>query len=184
VKLKLAAVALLAAFLIALPYQVTFAKYDWRYDPAQYPKMAAWAGCRAQVIVTDDSPVTSYYNSLWHTLVIGGGEDSGVPYYAGLIILLHETGHCLQDQNGTLGDYGMDPVPYELDADRTAADLACSMGMDGAQMLRDTFDWAHEKFGYNGDPMHGSLDERKSQGDLAPHCMKKEVQSWASRSLR
>lgn len=183
-KLRLAAAALLAAVLVVLPYQISVALYDWRFDPAQYPKIAAWAGCRATVVVSDQSPVTSFYNSLDHVLVIGGGEDPNVPYYAGLIILLHETGHCLQDQADVLGGYGDNPVRYELGADLIAADLACALGMDGAQMLRDTFDWAHDEFGYDGDPMHGTLDERKSQGDMAPHCMKREVQGWSSASSR
>ena len=38
-KLKLTMAAMLAALLIALPFEVSFSQYDWRMDPAQYPKM-------------------------------------------------------------------------------------------------------------------------------------------------
>jgi hypothetical protein len=64
-------------------------------------------------------------------------------------------------------------VAYELDADRRSADLACGLGLDGRKLLHDTFQWAHDSFGYNGDDHHGTLAERMSQGDKATACDKR-----------
>jgi hypothetical protein len=184
VKLKLTVAAMLAALLIALPFEVAFTQYDWRLDPAQYPKMVQWAGCTAQIDVDEnDSPVRSYYVPVYHILHIGAMEDPEVPYYAGLIILLHEVGHCLQFQANPemhVSNYRADPVKYELDADRRSADLACGLGLDGRSLLRQTFQWAHDAFHYNGDDGHGTLEQRMSQADNAHLCDKK-VESWASR---
>ena len=176
--------AMLAALLIALPFEVSFSQYDWRMDPAQYPKMVQWAGCTAQIDVdADDSPTHSYYVPGYHILHIGAAEDPDVPYYAGLIILLHEVGHCLQFQANPeehVANYREHPVQYELDADRRSADLACGLGLDGRKLLHDTFQWAHDAFGYNGDEGHGTLSERMSQADNA-HACDKRVEQWASR---
>jgi hypothetical protein len=173
-RLKVALAAAAAAVLLALaPYTVQF--LDWRYDPANYPKLVKWAGCTAEVIVTDGSPAGSFYSPTDHALVIGGGEDPNVPYYAGLIILLHETGHCLQfqaDPAEQMNKYRENPVMYELDADRRAADLACGLGLDGRQLLIDTFEWARVTFGYHGDPYHGTLEQRESQAMNAHACDK------------
>jgi len=183
VKLKLTVAAMLAALFIALPFEVAFTAYDWRFDPTEYPKMVSWAGCTADVDIDQhDSVAGSYYVPGYHVMHIGARDDSGIPYFAGLIILLHETGHCLQfqaDPEGQMSAYRQDPVKYELDADRRAADLACSMGLDGKQLLRDTFQWAHDVLGYEGDPSHGTLAQRMSQGDAAPACMRR-VETWAS----
>ena len=183
-KLKLTVAAMLTALLIALPFEVSFSQYDWRMDPAQYPKMVQWAGCTAQIDVDDnDSPTGSYYVPVYHILHIGAKEDPNVPYYAGLIILLHEVGHCLQFQANPeehVANYREHPVQYELDADRRSADLACGLGLDGRKLLHDTFQWAHDAFGYNGDDGHGTLSERMSQADNA-HACDKRVEQWASR---
>ncbi len=142
----------------------------WTYSLARYPATAEWAQCHATVVTSDQhSPIESFYQPLTHTLYIGTEEDSSVPYYAGLIILLHEVGHCLQDESGWL-DAHPDTVERELDADRRSADLACGMGLDGRRLLHDTFVWAHDRFDYNGDEDHGSLAERISQGDNAQAC--------------
>jgi hypothetical protein len=168
---------MLAALLIALPFEVAFTQYDWRLDPAQYPQMVQWAGCTADIDVDEnDSPVGSYYVPVYHILHIGAKEDANVPYYAGLIILLHEVGHCLQFQANPIehvGNYRADPVKYELDADRRSADLACGLGLDGRALLRQTLQWAHDAFGYNGDDKHGTLAERMSQGENARACDKR-----------
>jgi hypothetical protein len=173
VKLKVAVVAVAASILLALtPYTLNLIKWGWQYDPANYPKIAAWAGCHAAVAVNpDESPITSYYSSTAHVLVVGTHEDDQIPYYAGLIILLHETGHCLQDEEGWL-DKQTDIVVVELDADRRAADLACGMNLDGRGLLVATFEWAKEVIGYNGDPDHGTLEMRESQAANAHVCDK------------
>ena len=175
-KFRLVAATLLAAVLIALPFEVSFGKYTWQYDPANFPKIVAWAGCNAALFTSDQaSPAESFYDSTYHQMYIGTHEDTDIPYYAGLTILLHETGHCLQDQMGTLtGDaYRADPVRFELDADRWAADLMCGLGLDGRSLLRQTFEWARDAFGYQGDEGHGTLAQRIGQGENARACDKR-----------
>lgn len=180
-RLKFAIVALAAACTLALvPYTVQL--LDWQYDPAQYPKLVAWAGCHARVVTNEYRGVgDSYYIPSrvpeWspapgHTMVVGTAKDDTLPYYAGLFIVLHETGHCLQDESGWLWRQTSLPV-VEQDADRRAADLACGFGLDGRKILRDTFVWAHDTLGYDGDPDHGSLAERMGQADNAHVCDKR-----------
>lgn len=146
----------------------------WQFDPNNYPTIKEWAGCKADLeLVWDRSPVTSYYiGGDPGTLVVGAYEDPGIPYYAGLLIFLHEVGHCLQDQDGLLGGYITQEgrVAIELDADRYAADLACRFGLDGKGLLHDLFIWARDTFGYNGDSDHGTLAQRMAQGDNAMSC--------------
>ena len=176
-RLRIALVAVLAALTLALsPYEIQL--LDWQYSPANYPRIVKWAGCTAEVILRDDRPaVASYYtySSYNRYVVIGTMEMGDIPYYAGLLVVFHETSHCLQHQNGTL--YQMDPKTRELDADRWGADLACGMGLDGRKILHDTFVWAHETFGYEGDPEHGTLTERMSQGANARLCDRQAPQS-------
>lgn len=134
----------------------------WQYDPAQYPRVVSWAGCTARVVTDENaSPAESFYVPMAHVIVVGTHEDANLPYYAGLFILFHETGHCLQAQDGTLERVGTGPE-VELDADRRASDLACGLGLDGRRIAADTWDWAHDELGYNGDPGHGTLADRKS----------------------
>jgi hypothetical protein len=171
-RLKVALITITAAVLLALtPYTLNL-QWGWQYNPANYPKVVSWAGCHATVAVEpDQSPITSHYNPQDHVLTVGTHEDDRIPYYAGLIILLHETGHCLQDESGWL-DKQTDIVVIELDADRRSADLACGMGLDGRGLLVATFEWAKEVLGYNGDPDHGTLDQRESQAMNANACDK------------
>ena len=170
-RLKVALVAVTAAVLMALtPYTLTL--IDWQFDPTNYPKVVRWAGCHATVAANEDAgPEASFYIPMAKTMVVGTKADDSIPYYAGLFILLHETGHCLQDESGWL-DKQTDIVVVELDADRRGADLACGMGLDGRQILIDTFDWAHRVLGYNGDMNHGSLEQRMGQAANAHACDK------------
>lgn len=181
-RLKFAVLSFAAACLLALaPFTVQF--QPWQYDPKNYPKIVAWAGCSAEVHVSDQhSPAESFYDSMNHAMYVGTREDGDIPYYAGLIILLHETGHCLQKQSGFYSpyEYRRNPVPFELEADRQSADLACGLGLDGKRLLQDTFKWTHDTFGYDGDDNHGTLAERISMGEKAPACVKPEPQRFAS----
>lgn len=182
VKLKLTVATILAALLIALPFEVAFTRYEWRYDPAHYVDIVRWAGCQADIDVDETDSVAGSFYAPGMFLHIGAKPDDTLPYYAGLIILLHETGHCLQYQANPLThewNYRQNPVKYELDADRRSADLACSLGLDGRKLLHDTFQWAHDELGYNGDDRHGTLAERMSQGDNA-HACDKRVEQWSS----
>ena len=144
----------------------------------EYWRYARWAGCTAALITSDErSILESFYRPYTHALYIGTQDTS---QHFMLIVLFHEIGHCLQFQRYTLPEIQeiyQTRVALELDADRLAADLACSMGMEGKRMLRDIFEWAHEEFGYDGDPEHGSLAERIGQGELAPACNPAPIQA-------
>jgi hypothetical protein len=111
--------------------------------------------------------------------VLAIGTEPGVPEAVVMAIVLHEIGHCLQDQ--TIPEfelaYMIDPVRFELDADMRSADLACRRGYDGIRMMRETMDWAHDVYGYNGDSYHGTLQQRKDAGASAPACQAKSIQS-------
>jgi hypothetical protein len=170
IKITVCVALLIAIALVLVPYKMQF--MDWRYDPAGYPSLVKWAGCHATVIADPSQPaVGSFYIPMRHVIIIGTDENAKEPYYAGLFIVLHETGHCLQDESGWL-DKQTDIVVVELDADRRATDLACARGLDGRKILHDTFVWARDEFGYQGDPAHGSLEQRMAQGDLAHACDK------------
>lgn len=176
-KLKLAVATLLATLLIVLPVEVKWSRYVWAYDPAHYAEIVQWAGCTAAVDVDPtDSIVGSFYVPGLHVMHIGTRLDDDVPYYTGLIVLLHETGHCLQfqaDPDGQILKYRMDPSVYELDADRRAAEMACGLGLDGQRLLHDVMIWAHDTFGYNGDPSHGTLDQRIHADDGGDACTRR-----------
>ena len=161
----------LSVFLIA-PSHTPFS-VDW-HDPASYPDVVKWAGCKAPVAIDPSEPaVASYYNRLYKLMVVGTGPSQGQPYYVGLFVLLHETGHCLQDQAGLLDIWALTDEPsrtQELDADTRATNLACAAGLDGRRINHDTFEWVHEQYGYNGDPDHGTLAEREATADAALMC--------------
>lgn len=164
---------LLAALLITLaPVEAGTASLS--NDPVS---LARWAGCNAQVVTSDlHSPVESFYAG-GSQPAIYFGTAPGIAKDVAIIIMLHEIGHCLQDQyygnDGTFQFlYMLDSVPFELDADRYSADLACSLGMEGVRMVAETFDWAHDTFDYKGDPGHGTLDQRKAAGASAQACYK------------
>lgn len=168
---RLIAVALLSLCLVV--------QADAHHKDRDYAKIIRYAGCHAKLVTSDEhSVIESYYNSENKTMYIGTQPEADLPEDEALIIVLHETGHCQQDQEGLLADLApayFDPTPIvtlELDADRRAADMACRMGKDGRGLLRDVFIWVHDKFGYNGDYLHGTLEQRISQGRLALSCEK------------
>lgn len=141
--------------------------------------LARWAGCRANVVTSDQVSITrSYYNYYEHTLYIGTSSDS--PLMVRVIIVFHEIGHCLQAQDGTMTKYYNGPLQVqdiELDADRRAADLACRYGLPGKSLLHDVFVWAYKTFGYLGDYAHGTISQRIRQGELASACQVVPVQA-------
>lgn len=162
--------AIVVVLLMACGSPLGFGQIRWQYNPAHYPQVVQWAGCHAAVAVdAESSPVESFYVPSAHTMVVGTKMDDSVPYYVGVFILLHETGHCLQDESGWLSKQ-YDIVTVELDADRRASDLACGMGLDGRQISHDTFTWVHDTFGYDGDWNHGSLAQRMAQANAAHAC--------------
>ncbi len=118
--------------------------------------------CTAKVITGDDHDATeSYYQPITHTLYIGTSE-AGSPMI-GLLILLHEIGHCQQYQEMTIPlQIALYPTTAskELDADMRSGRMACDMGIDGHTEIRKLFAWAKDTFGYTGDDNHGSAAER------------------------
>jgi hypothetical protein len=141
---------------------------------ASYEGLVRWAGCEARLVTRDDIPTAaSIYSPERYTLYIGTEETEGLRSELAEMILFHEIGHCLQDQMG-----GIEPgVRTELDADRYAAQLACALGRDGVALLREVFEWARGNFGYDGDPGHGTLAQRISQGQNATFCKKPGLQA-------
>ena len=163
---------LLAALLLVSVALVAPAVADHFQSPTE--RLARWAGCKAPVHTSDAvSVLESFYapeDSVWggyeRGLYIGTRKDT--PAYVGLMVTLHEVGHCLQHQTGTLDE--MDTVTRELDADRYAADLACGLGLDGRSLLHELFVWAFQVYGYDGDENHGTMVQRIHAGDRASRC--------------
>ena len=141
-----------------------------------YEDLVRWAGCDARVVTNDQYEIVqSVYDPNTHTIYLGGRDGLGLSREASEVIVLHEVGHCLQDQAGLFGVWT--DVALELDADRTAANLSCALGRDGRQIMHDLFVWFHKSFGYDGDPAHGTLVQRISQGDSAALCRAQEPQA-------
>ena len=166
--MKKLVVALLVSLLAVLPVSATA---SWYNETNQ--DLVRWAGCTATVIEWPQfGPEGSYYLVGSHTIVFGTKPTMSKD--AALMILFHETGHCLQFQNrdrqevAELFDYSQ--VNLELDADRWAAQLACARHLDGRTLLHDVFVEAYEKFDYEGDSNHGTLAQRISQGNRAEAC--------------
>ena len=158
---------LLAALIAFLIFTIP-ASAMHRQQP--YEDIVRWAGCHAGLVTDDDRVVVeSYYSPSASILFIGTKDFPGLEQELAEMVLFHEVGHCLQHQAGLL-DGTLPTLVTELDADRWAADLACGLGRDGKRLLHDIFVWAHETFGYDGDPWHGTLKQRIAQGDNAPFC--------------
>lgn len=140
-------------------------------------ELVRWAGCTAAVKVEPSmSAADSYYRPSSHTIFIGSADDA--PEYVKETILFHETGHCLQAQQpgGFAQDRYQAASDLELEADWYAANLECARHRPGIQYLRDVMQWAHDTFDYDGDWMHGSLEQRMHAGDNAPSCQTPEHQ--------
>jgi hypothetical protein len=134
-----------------------------------------WAGCNASVVTSEGVSIRgSFYNSWEKTLYIGRDQSvqgQPAPYYAGLLILFHEIGHCLQDQEGVLGQVGDgSQAATELDADRRAVDLACLYNLDGPEYWQELWQWIYDTTGYSGDENHGTIEERYNQVTRATYC--------------
>ena len=166
--------------LLTSPLTAPFTQIYPHHETTYYQDLVEFSGCRAQILFDENaSPAESFFDvdDEGPYIYLGVREEHQIPYYVTTIIVLHETGHCLQYQAGTLGQYRKNPKLFELDADRQAADLACAMGMDGRRMLIETMEWARDVFGYTGDLYHGTLSERMAQGDLARRCNAERPQS-------
>lgn len=156
------ALSLALVLLLAIP-----ASADHRQ--AGYEEIVRWAGCRATLYTDDTESITgSFYTSRTHALYIGTLDEPGLSPELARMVLYHEIGHCLQEQSDLFT--GTSALYRELDADRWAADLACARGEDGVRLLRDLFLWAKEHYEYDGDPAHGTLEQRISAGTNAAMC--------------
>jgi len=155
--------------LLALALSLSFVvSASAAHRQASYEDLVRWAGCEARLVTSDQHEVVeSYYSPLEHALYVGTKQLPGLRPEMAEMVLFHEIGHCLQAQAG-LGD--LPTLVLELDADRQAADLACGLGRDGRQLLHDLFVWALKTYDYDGDPSHGTLVQRISQGENASLC--------------
>lgn len=169
---------LLAALALSL---LAFAAPAWAdHRQAETERLVRWAGCHAPVHTSDQvSVLASFYSpdgGLYYEPGLYIGTAAGVPGFVRLMVTLHETGHCLQHQEGAM-DAFTNMVDLELDADRRAADLACGLGLDGRALLHDLFVWAYRVFGYTGDWLHGTLAQRIEQGERASRCGVRPVEA-------
>jgi hypothetical protein len=137
-------------------------------DVASLTAIAEWAGCK-NVVVAD---VEGFGFNAYFGIDMSTGRPAivfingtSIPEQHRFMIFLHELGHCLQYMEGVI--FQMDTQTRELDADGRATQLACALHMDGPRMLDELWDWANETFGYDGDPDHGTLDERREQANRA-----------------
>lgn len=125
-------------------------------------------GCNAQVVVTDQGKLyQSYYDFEDDILVIGTGRTPSWQTY--LMVVLHETGHCMQGQkygDRILALYPRDPMMFEIDADYFAVETACALDLDGPGLWRDALGWVYS-LGYRGDEEHGTIWQRLSVAEHA-----------------
>lgn len=148
--------AALSALLLFVP-SVGMARVGGNF--ATYQDVVNWAGCKATVEVQRRAEMNAWYNDgrivLTHALVkLLTPEET-------LAVLLHEIGHCLQDQGNTWEL--MSPREIEWEADVYSAELACSLGLDGRMLVHDAL--AHMTIALNADPdqdseVHGSVNDR------------------------
>lgn len=151
------------------------------HSASSYESTVRWAGCKNAAVVEDPNipAVSSFYMSTRETAALSKytGKDIGTfivigtkdtPQSVTLIVLLHETGHCLQDEMGYIDK--ITTLQRELDADRWAANLACGLNLDGRRLLHDAFVWMKKTYDYNGYPWHGTLEMRIRQADKADRC--------------
>src|SRR6266478_4078065 len=116
---KLLAALLLALFIPSTSYAMTH---------QQVQSLVKWAGCNAKVVTDEgESVLSSYYRYADQIMYIGLAKENGLTDNMSLIVVFHETGHCMQDQLGYMRSLWEEKgtVGIELDADRWAAQLAC-----------------------------------------------------------
>jgi len=162
------------SLLVALAMQA-----EAQHRELDYKGIVGHAGCHAKVVTSDEHSVfESAYDYQNHVLYVGT-EPGELPEELAIMVVLHETGHCLQDQEGLLRMPGprslAENQALELDADRRSADMACRLGLDGRGLIIRLLEWARDAFDYYGDPGHGTLDQRMSTGRLALSCEKSQA---------
>lgn len=125
-------------------------------------------GCTATVTSIDSSSFNAYYSPSNNEIVLIGFNN--IPDSWQRLILLHETGHCIQYQTGEYPVLrGRGPYEVEWDADAYAIRQLYELyGVDGAELNHEI--WAHlyRQFGYEGDvyDSHGLSTSRITRGHL------------------
>src|SRR5437660_747573 len=92
--------------------------------------LLSWLPTGTKVTMLSDegeSVLSSYYNYGEQIMYIGLAKENNLTDNMSLIVVFHETGHCMQDQLGYMRSLWEEKgtVGVELDADRWAAQLAC-----------------------------------------------------------
>lgn len=149
----------LAACLTLTGVPVTKASTPWTQE------LVTSLGCTATVHSIDSSKFNAYYDQINHQIITIGFNN--LPLSWQRLILLHETGHCLQFQGSwppAAGKYEM-----EWDADAYAIRKMGELyGVDGADLNAEIWATIYQQYGYEGDPddSHGLSTERITRGNL------------------
>lgn len=75
------------------------------------------------------------------------------------VIFYHELGHCLQMEEGATFT---DLIQAEQDADVRGANFDCADGGNGVADTKTYFEYLKDKYGYEGDEDHGTVEEREA----------------------
>jgi hypothetical protein len=141
----------------------------WDPSPADTMRLA---GCSAKLVMSSQHSVAeSAFSWMNNTLYLGTAP--GHPKWVYQQVLRHEIGHCIQLQNKWIFNaarYDYDVQKVELEADQLGAGLACKDGLDGGRLNEALWHYVHDTYGYDGDFMHGTLDQRIAAGYSSPDC--------------
>lgn len=152
----------LAACLTLFPVTVTKAGTPWTQE------LVTSLGCAATVTSIDSSGFNAYYSPMSDEIVLIGFNN--IPESWQRLILLHETGHCIQWQNGEMPRLlARGPYEIEWDADAYAIrQLDAVYGIDGAALNAEIWGQLYRQFGYKGDidDSHGTSVGRITRGNL------------------
>lgn len=152
----------LAACLTLIPVTATKASSHWTQE------LVSSLGCTATVTSIDSSSFNAYYNPMDHGITLIGFDN--LPLSWQRLILIHETGHCLQAQAGSFESLrARGPYEIEWDADAFAIrKLGEIYGLDGAALNAEVWATLYQQYGYEGDQydVHGTSVDRITRGNL------------------
>lgn len=131
-------------------------------------------GCTATVRSIDSSDFNAYFDPTNRAILLAGFDK--LSYEWQLFLVLHETGHCVQQQNDEFGVLrARGPYEVEWDADAYAIKKYGELtGKDGADLNQEIWATLYQQDGYDGDAndSHGLSTERITRGFLnrtTPH---------------
>ena len=130
--------------------------------------IVVWAGCEGATIqLMKEGHLGAWFDPSSIHLIFQGLDQVSDPIQVGIV--LHETAHCLQDQQGIL-HFPTDPQ-QEKDADRIAVIKGCEWGISPTWMP-ELGTWFAENQNYFGDRSHGSFADRIAHAlmDLPEIC--------------